>query len=277
MKFGVHLPQYGRVASGEAIARAAGQAEDLGFDDVWVSDHLAVPAGAPYPPPFLHEPVVSLTWAAAATTSVGLGTSVLVLPYRHPLHLAKELASLDLFSGGRVVLGAAAGWLEGEFDALGVPFTERGRRTDEAVDALRACWEQRPVSFEGPTVALHDLDVLPQPDRRIPVWIGGHSAPALRRAVERGDGWHGTFLSAEDTVPLVQRLREARPEPEFTLSMRLARDGLRADHDELRREVEAFAEAGLQHLLLTPLQSALDPWLASVETLAGLLAPYRPT
>src|SRR3954453_22188827 len=152
MEVGVPLPQYGRAAGPDAITRAATQAEELGFADVWVSDHLAVPTGAPYPPPFLFEPLVALTWAAASTSTIGLGTSVLVLPYRHPLHLAKELATLDVLSGGRVLLGAAAGWLEAEFDALDVPFAERGARTDEAIDAIRACWEQRPVEFSGPTV-----------------------------------------------------------------------------------------------------------------------------
>ena len=121
MRLGVHLPQFGRAAGPDAIARAAVQAEELGFDDVWVSDHLVVPDGMTYPPAFLFEPVITLTWAAAATRRVGLGTSVLILPYRHPVHLAKELASLDQLSGGRVVMGAGAGWLAGEFEALGRP------------------------------------------------------------------------------------------------------------------------------------------------------------
>ena len=275
MRLGVHLPQYGRAASGDAVTRAARQAEELGLDDVWVSDHLAVPEGARYPPAFLYEPVVALTWAAAATERVGLGTSVLVLPYRHPLHLAKELATLDRFSGGRLVLGAAAGWLEGEFEALGVPFAERGARTDEALDALRACWEQRPVTFEGPTVRLQAMEVLPQPERRIPIWVGGMSAPARRRAVEKGDGWHGTFTAAEELAPVLRELREARPDESFTLSTRVGWDGLSDDHDELRRQLDAFAEAGLQHLLVSPRQNELDAWLRSVEALADLVAPYR--
>lgn len=275
MRLGVHLPQYGRAASGAAITRAARQAEELGLDDVWVSDHLAVPAGATYPPAFLYEPVVALTWAAAATERVGLGTSVLVLPYRHPLHLAKELATLDRFSGGRLILGAAAGWLEGEFEALGVPFAERGARTDEAIDALRACWEQRPVTFEGRTVRLDRMEVLPQPERRIPIWVGGMSAPSRRRAVERGDGWHATFTAADELAPVLKELRAARPDEAFTLSTRVGWDGLTDDAGELRRQLDAFAEAGLQHLLVSPRQNELDAWLKSVEALADLVAPYR--
>jgi probable F420-dependent oxidoreductase len=270
MRFGIHLPQYGRAASAEAVVRAAQQAEEIGFGDVWVSDHLAVPTGAPYPPPFLYEPVVTLTFAAAATSTVGLGTSVLVLPYRHPLHLAKELATLDVLSGGRLVVGAGSGWLEGEFEALGVPFAARGARTDEAIDALRACWERRPTDFEGPSVYLHDLQVLPQPGRRIPIWVGGHAAPALRRAITRGDGWHGTFRDAAATTPLLARLRRERPDPDFTLSMRVAWDGLSGDLDEFRRELDAFEAAGLQHLLASPVQGDLDAWLRSVDALAGL-------
>ena len=115
----------------------------LKFVRIRVYHDLAVPAAAPYPPAFLYEPVVTLTFAAAVTEHISLGTSVLVLPYRHPLHLAKELASLDRLSGGRLILGAAAGWLEGEFEALGVPFEERGARTDEAL----ACLDGAP---EGP-------------------------------------------------------------------------------------------------------------------------------
>jgi probable F420-dependent oxidoreductase len=270
MRFGIHLPQYGRAAGPDAIARAARQAEELGFADVWVSDHLAVPTGVPYPPPFLYEPVIALTWAAAATSTVGLGTSVLVLPYRHPLHLAKELATLDLFSGGRLLLGAAAGWLEAEFVALGVPFAERGARTDESIDAIRACWEQRPVEHEGATFALHDLQVLPQPGRHIPIWIGGASPPALRRAIEKGDGWHGTFQRPDELAPTLRRLRDARPEETFTLSSRVGWDGLKGDLDAYRAEIEAFEGLGLQHLMASPAQGTLDDWLRSVEALAGV-------
>ena len=124
---GVHLPQAGPAASGEALTRAAVLAEDLGFADVWVSDHLVVPTGVPYPPSaYVFEPLAVMAWVAASTRRVGIGTTVLVLPMRNPVFVAKSIATIDQLSGGRVILGVAAGWLEAEFDALGVPFDERG-------------------------------------------------------------------------------------------------------------------------------------------------------
>lgn len=275
MKFGVHLPQFGRIATPEALPRAARHAEDLGFDDVWVSDHIAIPARAGYVPPYFYEPIVALTWAAAATDRIGIGTSVLVLPYRHPLHLAKELATLDRLSRGRLIVGAAAGWLEPEFNALGVPFRERGARTDEAIAVLRHCWEQDPVHFEGSRVRLDGLRVLPQPGRHIPIWIGGTSEAAIRRAIAHGDGWHGTFMSPEETHPILMRLRAERPDPAFTLSMRVAWDGLNDDPDELRRRLERFRRHGLQHLLASPGQPQLDGWLESMDRLAKLFTEFR--
>jgi probable F420-dependent oxidoreductase len=273
MRFGIHLPQYGRAAGPEGITRAAAQAEDLGFSDVWVSDHLAIPATAPYPPAFLYEPLITLTWAAAATHRIGLGTSVLVLPYRHPLHLAKELASLDRLSEGRLIVGAAAGWLEAEFDALGVPFAERGPRTDEAVDVLRACWEgDQPIDFAGEFTVLEQMRVVPTPGRHIPIWIGGASAPARRRAVGRGDGWQGSFLAPEAAAAVTAKLRADRPEESFTLSMRVDWDGLADDHDTLRRHIAGYAEAGITHIVTSVRQNTIDDWLRSVEALRDLAA-----
>ena len=151
MRVGIHLPHIGRKAGPEAIRRAAIQAEELGFADAWTSEHIIVPKDAPYPPSALfYDPVLTLTWAAAYTKRVGLGTSVLVLPMRHPLPLAKELATLQNLSEGRLILGAGVGWLEAEFAALGVPFRERGRRMDEGIAMMRAVWSQDPVTFPAP-------------------------------------------------------------------------------------------------------------------------------
>src|SRR5580700_6187924 len=171
MQIGIHLPHIGRKAAPDAIRRAAVQAEELGFDDVWVSEHIIVPKDASYPPsPSFYDPVLTLTWAAAFTRRVRLGTSVLVLPMRHPLPLAKELATLHNLSEGRLILGAGVGWLEPEFAALGVPFRERGRRMDEGIAMMRAVWTQDPVSFQGKYIAaeVEQMTMLPKPEKSIP-------------------------------------------------------------------------------------------------------------
>src|ERR1700723_4510513 len=153
MQIGIHLPHIGRKAGPDAIRRAAIQAEELGFDDVWVSEHIIVPKDGGYPPsPNFWDPVLTLTWAAACTERVRLGTSVLVLPMRHPLPLAKELATLQNLSGGRLILGAGVGWMEAEFAALGGPFKERGRRMDEGIEMMRAVWSDDPVSFTSRSI-----------------------------------------------------------------------------------------------------------------------------
>lgn len=267
MRFGVHLPQYGRASGAESLRRAALQAEELGFDDVWVSDHQVVPAAASYPPPYLFEPLVSLTWAAAATRRIGLGTSVLVLPQHGGVAVANALASLDQLSGGRLTLGVGAGWLEGEYRALGRDFATRGARLDEMIDLLRACWTEDPVTFEGRFHGLRDVRLLPKPAHAIPIWVGGGSEPAWRRAVARGDGFHAIGLSPEEVVPVLRRLRAERPEPEFTFSLRRGWDGLRRDAGEIEAELEAYAKSGVQHLLAAPVQAGADDWLRSVEAL----------
>lgn len=277
MQFGIHVPQVGRKASAEAITRAARQAEELKFDGLWVNDHLAVPRDAPYPPsPSFFEPMITLTWAAAATTRIGLGTSVLVLPLRHPVHLAKEIATVDLLSGGRVVIGAGVGWLEGEFDALGVPFAKRGAWSDDCIAILRACWSEDPLTVEVATVPakLAGIRTLPQPGRHIPIWIGGTSKAALNRAVRLGDGWHGTQMKPDDARPLVERLR-GETRPGFVISMRRSWDPLLDDVDELKRELEAYAGMGLDAVTMEPRQRGLDDWLKAVEALARLVEPWR--
>jgi probable F420-dependent oxidoreductase len=268
MQIGIHLPHVGRKAGPEAIRRAAVQAEELGFDDVWVSEHIIIPKGAPYPPSAIfYDPVLSLTWAAAYTSRVRLGTTVLVLPMRHPLPLAKELATLQCLSAGRLILGAGVGWMEAEFEALGVPFRERGRRMDEGIAMMRAVWTDDPVTFRAKYIPakIEDMRMRPLPPP-IPVWIGGGSEAAINRAIRIGDGWHGTRTNPEAAGAIVQRLRAARPDPNFTISLRSSWDG--ADDGELRMRLAGFAEAGIQHVMMEPTSRELDDWLATVERIA---------
>jgi probable F420-dependent oxidoreductase len=271
MQFGIHLPQYGRVASGDAILRAARHAEDLGFAHVWVSDHIVHPAGQSYPSPYLVDPLVTLSYAAAATERIGLGTSVLVIPQHNPLWLANALASLDNLAGGRLIVGAGVGWSQAEFDALGYAFDDRGRRTDEILDLLRAAWHDDPVTFHGEHYAFDDIRFLPKPARPIPIWIGGGVEAAFRRGVERGDGFHVVGLKPEDVAPIVARLRRDRPEPSFTISARTGWDPLGMDADTIRAERDAFESAGVQVMVAAPWQKDLDSWLRSMDQLAELL------
>ncbi len=273
MRFGIHLPQSGPAASADAIQSVAKQAEELGFSDVWVSDHIALPKDAKYPPSsYILEPLIALTWAAAVTQRIRLGTSVLVLPLRPPVLLAKMLGTLDIMSGGRVLLGAASGWLKEEFDALGVPFGQRGARTDETIDLMRRCWTEDPIDAAAPLTGgkLVAMRLKPQPKNAIPIWIGGHSEPAFRRAIAKGDGWHGAFQSPEKTAPMTARLRRDRPESSFTLSMRTRWDALRDDHDQIARELDQYMEAGIQHIVAEPLQRDRDSWLRCAEAFAKL-------
>ncbi len=230
---------------------------------------IIVPKDASYPPsPYFLEPIVTLTWAAAFTQRVRLGTSVLVLPMRHPLPLAKELASLQCLSEGRLILGAGVGWLEAEFAALGVPFRERGRRMDESLALLRALWSEDPVSFEGRHIAaeIREMRMLPQPSPPIPIWIGGGSEAAIRRALAQGEGWHGSRLSPAAARPVAQRLKRESKNPGFVVSLRANWEG--KDEDELKSRLFAYHEAGIDHLLIQPTERTIDEWLYAVERVA---------
>ena len=271
MKLGIHLPQFGRAASADAIATVARRAEQLGYADVWVSDHIVRPAAQTYPSAYLLEPLLTLGWAAAATTSVGLGTSVMVVPQYHPLQLANALATLDQLSGGRVVLGAGVGWSEAEFDALDQDFATRGKRLDEAIDIMRAVWADGPAS--GEYYEFSDLKVQPKPAHRIPILIGGGSEATLRRAVRRGDGFHAISTDPADLGPIVARLREERPGDDFLVSYRTGWDPQGMDPGLIAEEAAAYAEAGVQHVVSAPWRETVDDWVRSMELLAEIVPP----
>jgi probable F420-dependent oxidoreductase len=257
------------------MRRAAVLAEDLGYADVWVSDHLVVPTDAEYPPSaYVYEPLAALAFVAAVTKRVGLGTSVLVLPMRNPLLVAKMIASIDQMSGGRMILGTAAGWLESEFHALGVPFGERGARTDEAIEILRTMWTDDPITAEFPVhgASFVSMRAKPQPAGHVPIWIGGHAEVALARAVRSGDGWHGAFLSPKETAPRVRRLRVDRPEPQFAISMRTRWDGLEDDADQILAEIDQYRAVGVTHFVCEPRQRTIDGYLRAIEALAALMS-----
>lgn len=198
MRFGIVLPHFRAVAGASSIRDTAQAAEQLGFDSIWVTDRAAIPAGAPsvhhrFGPAFF-DPYVTLSYVAAKTERLRLGATVFVLPFHHPLFTARAIASLDQLSGGRVIVGAGAGWMAEEFEAIGVPFKQRGRLTDEYLDAMIALWSAPVASFSGPTVHFENLSSEPLPVQRPypPIWVGGGSPAALRRTVKYGVAWHGS-------------------------------------------------------------------------------------
>jgi probable F420-dependent oxidoreductase len=272
MRIGIHLPQFGRAAVAGGVQRAAADAEAQGFSDVWVSDHLVIPKDQPYPAPYLCDPLQTLAFAAAATSTIGIGTSVLVGPqYTSPLALANTLATLDFLSDGRLTLGIGIGWSQKEYEALHAPFDHRGKRLDEIIDLLRTTWTEDPTTHEGTYYGFSDMRVLPKPAHPVPIWVGGSSDAALERAVTRGDGYHAIDTPDDKLGATIRRLRERRPEPEWTISMRLTWDVTKDNWSELRDRVDGLEALGVQALHLAPDRGALDVWLAGQEKVASTL------
>lgn len=224
VKLAVQLPTYGAHATPENILLVARFADERGLDSVWVYDHVVTPAvlSSRYPysadgsykidadDPF-YEAITVLSHVAAATTRVRLGTGVLIPALRHPLLLAKQVATLDQLSGGRVLLGVGTGWMREEFEALGTPFEGRGARLDELVGVLRASWEHGRSASDGPLYPHPPMGMAPRPAGRVPLLFGGHSDAALRRVVRLGDGWAVTAPPADDPyAALAERITMLR-------------------------------------------------------------------
>jgi probable F420-dependent oxidoreductase len=265
MRIGIHLPHAGEQATPALIKRHAIRAEALGLSDIWVSEHIIVPRATFPRSPQFYDPVLTLTWVAAVTERIGLGTSVLVLPMRHPLPLAKELATLQNLSGGRLILGAGVGWLEAEFAALGVPFHERGRRMDEGIAMMRAVWTQDPVTFTAKYIPaeITEMTMRPFPTQPIPLWLAADSDAALKRTTRIADGWHGTRYTPETVAPVVKRLRAERPGPDFTVSLRVEWNG--RDQGVLEQKIAAYTAAGVDHVMIAPENREVDDWDDVIE------------
>ena len=281
MRLGLHALGIGAGARRAVIDAVAVAAEARGFSTLWAGEHIvmvdrpesrypysadgkiAVPAEADW-----LDPLVGLSFAAAATLRIELATGVLLLPEHNPLLLAKQAASLDVLSGGRLTLGVGIGWSREEFAALGVPFERRGQRAAEYVTAMRTIWHEDVASFDGEFVAFDSVRVNPKPvrNRRIPVVVGGNSDAALRRVASWGDGWYGFNLAGVDAVRervdvLGELCREAgRDVRELRLTVAL--DGGEPG------DVAALAEVGVNELVLveTPPEDprAADAWVGAL-------------
>ena len=199
-------------ATPEAIVETACKAEELGFDALFVNDHVIVddsPRNSPWRN--VYDPLMVLAYVAARTSRVRLGTSVLIMPYRNPIVTAKMLATLDQMSGGRAIAGVGAGWNEAEYDALGVPYQERGARTTEYLRLWQACWEPGPTTFHGRFFSFDNMHVNPKPVQQphVPLWIGGSSHASLRRAARFAQVWQPTPTGLGDLIRNQAYLRDA--------------------------------------------------------------------
>ncbi len=274
--FGLHR---GSSVDPETLARRARRAEDVGFESLWVGDHVALPVDAPDNPatqPRL-EAVVTLAHLAALTRRVRLAVGVIVLPQRQPVLLAKQLTSVDVLSGGRLIVGLGVGYLEPELTALGASLADRGARTDEYLRAMRALWDEPTPAFAGRFVAFAGVIERPRPVQRPhpPIVVGGHSPAAHRRAIEAANGWYGWELGLEETARALGELRDAarrhaRPAALGPLEITITPPRL-VDRDTARR----YADLGVHRLAIQPHTmdgGAIDELIETVgDTLVGRL------
>ena len=287
MRFGCHLPIWGPAATRETLVGFAQRAEALGYDSLWASDHVVLPwrTASRYPynatgdfplPPAANflEPLTALALIAGVTERAALGTTVLVLPHRHPLLAAKMLATLDHLAPGRVILGAGVGWMREEIEALGAPYDRRGAWSDEAIAVMRTCWRDDHATHAGQFFRFDALACRPAPaNGTIPIWIGGHTPRALRRVAELGDGWHAAFPTAPALKEGLTHLREAcakakRDPKTVTISARLGLPGKKPSADVLA-EVRALRELGVDHVIVETGARDLASMTAGIERFAN--------
>ncbi|MBK9179445.1 MAG: LLM class F420-dependent oxidoreductase [Acidimicrobiales bacterium] len=265
MRFGIAFANVGPFAEPGQAVEFARAAEEAGFESVWTVEHVVVPAGYVSTYPYdrsgrmpgpedspIPDPLVWLAYLASVTTTLKLGTGVLILPQRNPVVLAKELATLDHLSGGRLLLGIGSGWLAEEFDAIGVPFGERGRRTDDNVAALRALWTEEQASYESEFVSFRNCIVRPRPaNGTVPVHVGGHTPVAAKRAGRLGDGFFPASGSHERLAELFDLARAtAREEGRDPDAIEMSTGGNGAFGPGALDEVKALADLGVDRVIV---------------------------
>jgi probable F420-dependent oxidoreductase len=294
MQFGLSLPHFWRVASPEAIRRVAQRAEHLGYDGIWASDHIVIPESAVdrFGSVF-YEPLTVLGFAAACTSIIRLGTTVLIVPYRNPLVTAKVLSTLDVLSGGRVIAGMGVGWTEDEFKALGVPFQERGALSDEYIAVFKTLWTQDKPAFHGKYIHFDQIAFEPKPVQKphIPIWIGGNSKRAIRRAVALGDGWHPTRPLVGDVRVGVAYLREVcaqrgRDPRSVIIAVRqplkfydgaeasVRRRPLLGSTQKIIDDLGQYRDVGVQYVMLDTFYGAAELAHETVESMLGTVQRF---
>jgi len=293
MRIGFSLLNNWGIEDAQALVGLATRAEELGFDSIWVHDHVFNVGhvferigGRPY-----YEPLTLLSFVAARTQRVRLGTSVLVLPYHNPIRLAKTAATLDVLSGGRLILGVGVGAIEQEMQAMGTSFKERGAFTDEAIAVMRALWTDEDPHFDGRYSHFAGMKFSPKPLQKpsIPVVIGGVSRAAIRRAARLGDGWQPLGLSPEALGPAIASLRQealacGRDVASIPVSIAMSmaastprRHALGTRPDEIVRSARAFAGVGVDTLVISANTSDPGEARTALEMVAREVLPEFPS
>ena len=285
MMFGLNLPNYSSLGIREAIIAIAERAENLGYSSLWTSDHILLPKNLPEPYGNLLESFTTLSYLAARTEHVRLCTGILVLPQRNPLLVAKQAATIQHLSGGRLTLGVGVGWIQQEYAYLRTDFHSRGRLADEYIRALRGLFESDAPDFHGEHVSYADAIFSPRPKVPIPIVVGGSSPAALKRAAELGDGWHGLRLSPESARAAIVTMDALGHKDNFAVSLRLqtrvggtvdnAEPGaaLHGDAEAIIEQINRYADAGIPHLVIEPVSSNLHDFLEQLERFAKEIAP----
>jgi probable F420-dependent oxidoreductase len=291
MRFGVGLENYGRNNSFDVIRRVALAAEELGYDSVWTTDHIIVPRLTVEPYGHILECLVTLAMVSSITRRVQLGTSVVVLPMRHPVLFAKQVATIDAATGGRMIVGLGVGRHEGEFRNLGANFKNRGKRLDEDITLLRTLWSREQVQFDGKFTKIEDAVFAPTPARKqIPIWIGGNTEYALRRAALLGDGWHPNGVPLDQFVEGADFIRErigGRPftfAPRFSIDMNpnipstielhgSLRRRLSGTDEDIRTALRDYVRAGAEHIALFFPMNDVSTALTQMERFRKDIAP----
>jgi len=264
MKFGIMFANVGPFAFPDGLEHLVRTAEDVGVESVWTVEHVVVPVDYKSEYPYsksgkmpgpenapIPDPILPLVFAAALTKKLRLGTGVVILPQRHPTYVAKELATLDVLSGGRAILGVGIGWLQEEFAAVGIPFNERGARTNEAIRAIRSLWKETPEAFDGKFYKWGPVESNPKPVQKpgVPIVVGGHADAAAHRAARYGDGF---FPARGDHTSLQKLLAVLRDEctrigrnPD---TIEISTGGAIADVDTVHR----YQDLGVARLVIPP-------------------------
>ena len=316
MQFGVSAPFRGPLAQPESIRRIAEKAEVCGFGYLTVSDHIVIPKTVEPNYPYSDtgrftwldiggtdcmEQFTLMAWLAAATSKIRILSSVIVIPHRSPLFMAKSLATMDVLSGGRIAVGVGAGWMREEFEALGVPdFDARGRVTNEYIDAMKAAWTQEAPAYSGEFVEFSEIETDPRPVQapHPPIWIGGESLPAMRRVVSHGDGWYPFGSNPKfrmDTVAAYTTRRDrmfalaeeaGRDPASITLSYNCAfhneaeqqrQDGTRLSFtgtpEQRAADIKAFGDAGISMMVLNLTANEESAMLDRMEAFSKEVMP----